>query len=71
MVVLMTETSPTIPDFIVHYARGTPFLSITSLEPDLRAKTLSQLSEQSAWGINRFSDTEYLARRCLTKKPLL
>lgn len=68
--VLMTEASPTIPDFIVHYARGAPFLSVTSLEPDLRAKTLSQLSEQSAWGLNRFSDTEYLDRRLEVERHL-
>lgn len=66
----MTENSPTIPDSIVHYARGAPFLSITSLGPDLRAKTLSQLDEQSAWGLNRFTDTEYVPRRLEVERHL-
>jgi hypothetical protein len=52
-----------IPKFITHYSRGEPFLSITSVSPEKRPEVVKNLNELNAWGINRFLDQEYLARR--------
>ena len=59
----MSDLSLIGSNFIVHYARGKPFLSITSLAPDLREKTLDLLNEETAWGLRRFSDSQYITRR--------
>ena len=58
------------PDFIVHYSRGEPFRSITSLSTDLREKTIADLTEKTAWGLNRFSNSEYLVRRLEVERSL-
>lgn len=52
-----------VPDIIVHYARGEPFLSITSEPPEKRAAIIQGLNEMNAWGLDRFRDLEYLERR--------
>ena len=51
------------PDFIVHYSRGEPFRSITSLGPDAVDVALKNLNETTAWGLARFSDPRYLLQR--------
>lgn len=52
-----------VPDFITHYSRGEPFRSITGLDESERQQVLSTLNETNAWGLNRFRDPEYLAKR--------
>jgi len=59
-----------IPDFITHYSRGTPFLSISSLAPMDREKVLAKLTEANAWGLGRFKDEEYLVKRIETEKKI-
>jgi hypothetical protein len=52
-----------VPDQIVHYSRGQPFLSITSVSPTQLDTVMSGLHERNAWGLNRFLDENYLKRR--------
>lgn len=52
-----------IPDFIVHYSRGEPFRSITSLPAAVRDEVIGELNETNAWGLARFSDQRYLEQR--------
>ena len=59
-----------IPDFIIHYSRNEPFRSMTRLSIDKRAEIINDLNETNAWGINRFSDPEYLDRRMLTEQKM-
>jgi hypothetical protein len=56
--------------FLVHYARGEPFRSITGLPPEQRAETVAQLNEQNAWGLSRFADPDYLERRSRVERLL-
>jgi len=57
-----------IPDFIVHYSRGEPFLSLSALPQEELSGVLQHLDETNAWGLARFSDPEYLARRRLVEQ---
>jgi hypothetical protein len=59
-----------IPDFVIHYSRGTPFQSITSLSGVDSAKIIENLSETETWGISRFRDQNYLPRRLEVEKIL-
>jgi hypothetical protein len=52
-----------IPDFITHYYRAEPFRSLTSLNQAELEQALKGMNEQNAWGLNRYSDPEYLVRR--------
>ncbi|MBX3033557.1 MAG: hypothetical protein KF865_06490 [Bdellovibrionaceae bacterium] len=52
-----------IPDFIVHYSRGEPFRSITSVCPTDLNQVIENLNESNAWGLARFSDRQYLSQR--------
>lgn len=52
-----------IPKFIVHYNRSEPFRSITEVPQENLSSVLNQLDETNAWGLGRFSDSEYLRRR--------
>ena len=52
-----------IPKFIVHYSRGAPFLSVTSVPQNKLPQIIEKLNETNAWGLNRFSDPHYLSQR--------
>jgi hypothetical protein len=52
-----------IPDQIVHYSRGTPFQSITSVPTEQRAEVISRFNQKNAWGLDRFMDPVYLNQR--------
>lgn len=52
-----------IPTFITHYSRSEPFRSITSLSEDNWENVIRELTEETAWGLSRFKDPEYLNRR--------
>lgn len=51
------------PDFIVHYNRGKPFRSITSLDDSALNRVLRSLNEENSWGLARFSNHLYLSQR--------
>lgn len=53
----------TLSDFsyIVHYSRGTPFLSAT--EALNNKSILDLMNENNTWGLNRFKDPDYLTKR--------
>jgi hypothetical protein len=55
-------------DYITHYSRGEPFLSITSIDREKWPETIAKLSESNAWGLNRFSDLKYLEDRLKVEK---
>lgn len=57
------NSSMKIPDFIVHYSRGEPFRSMTSLCGEDGASALRALNETNTWGLARFADPEYLTQR--------
>jgi hypothetical protein len=59
-----------IPNFIVHYNRGEPFRSITSLPAHDWPETVKQLNETNAWGLARFSDPNYLTQRLEVERHL-
>lgn len=59
-----------IPDFITHYNRGAPFRSMTSVSLDERAIVINGLNEKNAWGLSRFKDPDYLARRRVVENLL-
>ena len=59
-----------IPDFITHYNRSEPFRSISSVSPEKLPAVLKELNETTAWGIARFSDSEYLKRRVIVEKKI-
>ena len=61
------DSQKNIPKFIVHYSRGEPFLSITSLPKNNLSQTIQKLTEANAWGLNRFSDPHYLNQRIETE----
>lgn len=50
-------------EVIVHYSRGEPFRSITSVHSDDFDSVLKTLNEDNAWGLTRFSDARYLEQR--------
>jgi hypothetical protein len=50
-------------DFIVHYSRSEPFLSVTSLSAEIRSSVINGLNEVNAWGLSRFTYPEYLPQR--------
>jgi len=52
-----------VPDYIVHYSRGEPFRSLTSVPADQLYSVISNLNEKIAWGLNRFSDPNYFQQR--------
>ena len=52
-----------IPDDIVHYSRGEPFRSITSLRGEHLNLALKNLNESNAWGLARLADSFYLCQR--------
>jgi hypothetical protein len=54
-----------VPEQIVHYSRGEPFRTITSVSPDQLDHVISSLDERNAWGLDRFVHTEYLKQRAL------
>jgi hypothetical protein len=58
------------PNFITHYNRAEPFRSLTSLSKTELAATLKKLNETNSWGLNRFSDPEYLTRRSLVETQI-
>jgi hypothetical protein len=59
-----------VPSYIVHYARGKPFQSITNVPPRQLAGVIENLNETNAWGLDRFSHPEYLAQRIKTEKMM-
>lgn len=59
-----------IPNFIVHYSRGEPFRSITSVCHEDLAGVIATLDETNALGLSRFSDPQYLSQRYQTEKYL-
>lgn len=59
-----------IPKFITHYSRGEPFLSITSLPENKIPQIIEKLNETNAWGLSRFSDSNYLSQRIETESKL-
>lgn len=59
-----------IPNFIVHYNRGEPFRSISEVSSESLPSVLNQLNESNSWGLNRFSDPEYLPRRLQVEKKI-
>lgn len=59
-----------IPDFITHYNRGKPFRSISNVYDKGLPTVLAQLNETNSWGLNRFSDPEYLIKRIEVEKRL-
>jgi hypothetical protein len=58
------------PDFIVHYSRGEPFLSMSEVSQESLPEVLCKLDEHNSWGLNRFSDPEYLPRRLQVEQKL-
>lgn len=54
---------PKVPDHIVHYSRGEPFRSITSVPLRQVHSVISSLDETNAWGLNRFSSLNYFKQR--------
>ncbi|MGE3757158.1 MAG: hypothetical protein AB7H97_05345 [Pseudobdellovibrionaceae bacterium] len=67
---MKSQNKSDIPSFIAHYSRGEPFRTITSLPHDLRSSAISNFTETTAWGLNRFSDPEYLVRRLEVEKHI-
>lgn len=61
------KSQNSIPTFIVHYSRGTPFRSITGVPSSQRQQVIGKLNETNAWGLNRFSDQLYLQQRFETE----
>lgn len=59
-----------IPDFITHYNRAEPFRSLTSLNKTELAATLKEMNESNSWGLNRFTDSEYLPRRAIVEAKI-
>lgn len=59
-----------IPDFITHYFRSEPFLSMSEVLPEKLPTILKELNETNAWGISRFSDPEYLKRRVKVERKI-
>lgn len=59
-----------IPNYIVHYCRGKPFQSITSVSENLRSNIIEALHEGNAWGLSRFKNEEYLKSRVLVEKQM-
>ena len=57
-------------DFIVHYSRGEPFRSISSVSSEKIQSVLSELGENNTWGLSRFSDPDYLPRRMEVEKKI-
>lgn len=52
-----------IPNYLIHYNRAEPFLSLSATTAESRHQILHQLNENNAWGLARFKDPEYLPRR--------
>jgi hypothetical protein len=63
MIEMKANATSTFPDYITHYSRGEPFLSLSSVTQDNLQSVLKQLNESNAWGLNRFSDPDYLKQR--------
>lgn len=59
-----------IPDFITHYNRAEPFRSLTSLNKIDLAAALKEMNESNSWGLNRFTDPEYLPRRAIVETKI-
>lgn len=59
-----------IPNFITHYNRAEPFRSLTSLNEVELMAALKGMNENNSWGLNRFSDPEYLTRRSLVETKI-
>lgn len=59
-----------VPNFIVHYNRGEPFRSISEVARDNLSEVLSTLNENNSWGLNRFSDPEYLPQRLQVEQKI-
>lgn len=53
-----------------NYNRSEPFRSISEVAPDNLQTVLGQLSETNSWGLNRFSDPEYLPQRIWVEQKL-
>lgn len=64
------DLQKSIPTFIVHYSRGEPFLSITSVPKSNLPQIIQKLTETNSWGLNRFSDPYYLQQRIKTESLL-
>lgn len=52
-----------IPSQIVHYSRGEPFRSLTSVGQEHIRQVIKGLNDQNTWGLSRFSDPDYLPQR--------
>ena len=59
-----------IPNFITHYNRAEPFRSLTSLSKTDLAAALKEMNESNSWGLNRFTDPEYLPRRAMVETKI-
>ena len=59
-----------VPNHIVHYSRGEPFCSITSVSPNQVERVINGLNEKNAWGINRFSNSVYYKQRLEVEKAM-
>ena len=59
-----------VPDYIVHYSRGEPFRTLTSVPEAQWSQTLPTLNEDNAWGLARFKDLTYLSQRLEVEKQM-
>ena len=64
------DSKKNIPTHIIHYSRGEPFLSITSVPSDELKHLIGKLNETNAWGLSRFSDPHYLSQRIQTESQV-
>ena len=64
--------SPTrhIPSFITHYNRSEPFRSVTQSPQEMWPDVIQLLTEETSWGVRRFSDPEYLVQRLEVEKRI-
>lgn len=64
----MSKLTP--PKFIIHYNRGEPFRCITNYPQDQWQSIIEKLNSTNAWGLNRFSDPQYLKQRVLAESEV-
>jgi hypothetical protein len=59
-----------IPSFITHYNRSEPFRSVTQSPQEMWPDVVQLLTDETSWGIRRFSDPEYLVQRLEVEKRI-
>lgn len=60
-----------LPEFIIHYSRGEPFRTLTRFPQNEWQNIIETLNPKNAWGLNRFSDSNYLKQRIQVEDQLL